>query len=134
MPGMTKKTILVVEDQADIRRLVRWSLEDADYVIHEAPNGNLGLQLARTVNPDLILLDVMMPGGIDGFEVCTQLRQDPILANTCVVMLTAKAAAVDRERGGAAGANAFLPKPFSPAKLLALVGALLKPADDAPTA
>jgi len=124
---MTKKTILVVEDQADIRRLVRWSLEDADYVIHEAANGTLGLQLAHTVNPDLVLLDVMMPGGIDGFEVCSRLRQDPNFANTLVVMLTAKATADDRDRGGAAGANAFLPKPFSPAKLLALVDTLLKP-------
>jgi DNA-binding response OmpR family regulator len=124
---MTKQTILVVEDQADIRRLVRWALEDADYTIHEAANGSLGLQLARTVNPDLVLLDVMMPGGIDGFEVCRQLRQDASFARTRIVMLTAKATAEDREHGHAAGANAFLPKPFSPAKLLALVDALLKP-------
>ncbi|WP_310388824.1 response regulator [Roseateles sp.] len=118
--------ILVVEDHADIRRLVRWALEDSGHVLYEAPNGALGLELARTVHPDLVYLDVMMPGGLDGIEVCAQLRKDPTLAHTLIVMLTADAAPQTKAKSLAAGANFFLPKPFSPAKLLELTEVLLK--------
>ncbi|MEJ6005011.1 response regulator [Paucibacter sp. AS339] len=120
-----KAKILVVEDHADIRRLVRWALEDTGHTLQEAPNGTLGLELARTMRPDLVFLDVMMPGGLDGIEVCAQIRKDPALAHTLIVMLTADAAQQTKAKSLAAGANFFLPKPFSPAKLLELTEVLL---------
>ncbi|MFY7864079.1 response regulator transcription factor [Roseateles sp.] len=121
-----KAKILVVEDHADIRRLIRWALEDTGHALFEAPNGTLGLEMARTVQPDLVYLDLMMPGGLDGIEVCAQIRRDPALAHTLVVMLTADAAQQTKAKSLAAGVNFFLPKPFSPAKLLELTEVLLK--------
>jgi CheY-like chemotaxis protein len=121
-----KSKILVIEDHADIRRLVRWALEDSGHALYEAPNGALGLELARTVHPDLVFLDVMMPGDMDGIEVCAQIRKEPALAHSLIVMLTADAAQQTKARSLAAGANFFLPKPFSPAKLLELTEVLLK--------
>ena len=79
--------ILIIEDQSDIRRLIRWTLEFEDYEIHEAANGPDGLAAAKALHPDLILLDVMMPGGLDGFQVCTQIKADPELKHTPVVIL-----------------------------------------------
>lgn len=117
--------ILIIEDQADIRRLIRWSLDDEEHEFHEAPNGTQGLALAQAVRPDLVLLDVMMPGGPDGFEVCRQLRADPALATTPVLMLTARAQDRDRQTGAEAGASLFLTKPFSPAQLVLEVKRLL---------
>jgi len=117
--------ILVVEDHADIRRLVRWALEDSGHTLFEAQNGLLGLVLARNVLPDLVFLDVTMPG-MDGIEVCAQIRKDPTLAHTLIVMLTADDAQRTKAKSLAAGANFFLPKPFSPAKLLDLTEVLLK--------
>ena len=121
-----KSKILIVEDQADIRRLIRWALEDSDVAVHEVANGVMGLQVAKVLKPDLILLDVMMPGGVNGLEVCAEIRKDADLQHTIVVMLTAKASSKDHEAAMAAGADAFLPKPFSPTKLLELTEALLR--------
>ena len=113
--------ILIIEDQADIRRLIRWTLEFEDYEIHEANNGQAGLEQARAVRPDLIMLDVMMPGGLDGFQVCAQLKADPALASIPVVMLTARSQQRDRDASDRAGANAFRAKPFSPLQVVAWV-------------
>jgi CheY-like chemotaxis protein len=118
--------ILIIEDQSDIRRLIRWTLEFEDYEIHEAANGPDGLTAAKSLQPDLILLDVMMPGGLDGFQVCTQLKADPALAATPVVILTARSQERDRQAGERAGANAFLAKPFSPMQLVETVSSMLK--------
>ena len=118
--------ILIIEDQADIRRLIRWTLEFEDYEIHEANNGQAGLEQARAVRPDLIMLDVMMPGGLDGFQVCAQLKADPALASIPVVMLTARSQQRDRDASDRAGANAFLAKPFSPLQLVETVSGMLK--------
>lgn len=113
--------ILIVEDQADIRRLIRWALEDGNYTLHEAANGSLAMQLLPVLAPDLVLLDVMMPGEIDGYEVCRRIRANPALAKTQVVMITAQARQADQELAMAAGADAFLAKPFSPARLVELI-------------
>jgi two-component system, OmpR family, phosphate regulon response regulator PhoB len=112
------KKILIVEDNADIRRLVRMTLESADYEILEAIDGESGLHLAQATRPDLVLLDVMMPGDIDGLDVCRQIRQNPDLPDIRVVLLTARGQAKDRESGLAAGAHAYLAKPFSPLQLI----------------
>lgn len=113
--------ILIVEDQADIRRLIRWALEDSNYTLHEAANGTLALQLLPVLLPDLVLLDVMMPGEVDGYEVCRRIRANPALAKTQVVMITAQARTADHDHAMASGADAFLAKPFSPARLVELI-------------
>jgi CheY-like chemotaxis protein len=114
------RIILVCDNEDVLRALVRASLDGNGYVVAEARDGDEALTLARTVRPDLILLDVMMPGR-SGFEVLAELRADPELAETPVVMLTARTQAADRDAAMSAGADRFLPKPFSPLQLAALV-------------
>ena len=115
------KRILIVEDQAEIRELIRLTLELDDWDIHEAQDGPTGLEIARKVQPDVVLLDVMMPGGMDGFAVCERLRADPGMKRTSVVMLTALGRNEDRTRGMKVGADAYLAKPFSPRNLLQVI-------------
>jgi CheY-like chemotaxis protein len=119
--GVPMKRVLIVEDQSEIRELIRMTLEMEDYDIHEAEDGRVGLQKAAQLAPNLMLLDVMMPGGIDGFSVCEKIRADARLKKTKVVMLTARAQPDDLARGKAAGADAYLVKPFSPRELLNVV-------------
>lgn len=119
------KRILIVEDQADIRRLIRWSLEEGDYQIFEAANGRLGLDAVRALRPDLLLLDVMMPGDLDGYQVCSTLRSDPDFARLPILLLTARAQQGDRAAGERAGADDYLVKPFSPMVLVDTVERLL---------
>mgnify|MGYP001558011638 CR=1 FL=1 len=117
-------TVLTIEDQADIRHLIRMTLEFAGFEVIEAGDGAQGLALARSRRPDLILLDVMMPG-ISGLEVGKALAADPALSRIPVVMLTALAQDSDAAAGREAGARAYLAKPFSPIALLALVQGLI---------
>jgi len=125
IPGPSVKKILIVEDQADIRELIRVTLEFENFEIQEAANGTDGLAAAEKLKPDLILLDVMMPGGMDGLEVCRRARANPALRRTKIVMLTAKGQQADRAAGVAAGADEYLLKPFSPLDLLKLVGRMV---------
>jgi DNA-binding response OmpR family regulator len=117
-------TVLVVDDEAPIVDLVRFTLEDADLRVVEASDGAAALDLARRIKPDLVLLDVHMPR-LDGLEVCRQLRREPDFARTPIIMLTAAGQEADRSSGLSAGADEYLTKPFSPLALLALVEALL---------
>ena len=119
------KRILIVEDQSDIRKLIRMTLEFEDYEIHEASDGSQGLHLARGTRPDLVLLDVMMPGEMDGLQVCQALRKDPQLRSAKVVLLTARGQARDREAGAAAKADEYLVKPFSPLQLIETIERLM---------
>ena len=119
------KRVLIVEDQADIRKLIRMTLEFEPYEIHEAANGVNGLQLAGEVVPDLILLDVMMPGEIDGLQVCARVRTNPELRATRVVLLTARGQTQDRDAGQQAGADEYLIKPFSPLQLIETIERLM---------
>jgi DNA-binding response OmpR family regulator len=129
VPPSPRKTfmhqILIVEDHADIRRLIRMTLEFEPVVIHEAADAEQGLAAARALRPDLVLLDVMMPGRASGLDLCRALRADPALAAVPVVMLSACGTASDRQAGLDAGATAYLVKPFSPMQLLDLAGELL---------
>lgn len=118
------KTVLTIDDQADIRRLVRMTLEFDGYKVLEASDGEEGLHLARLHKPDLVLLDVMMPG-LDGLAVSTTMRADPALQNIPVVMLTALDRDSDMDAGLEAGAKAYLNKPFGPVELLRLIVHLL---------
>ena len=117
--------ILIVEDQADIRKLIRMTLEFGDFEIHEASDGETGLKVAGAVRPQVMLLDVMMPGLLDGYQVCERIKQDPLLRGIQVIMLTARGQADDLLRGQQAGANAYLIKPFSPLELIDRVELLL---------
>ncbi len=117
--------ILIVEDHADIRRLIRMTLEFEAVEIHEAADADAGLAAAQALKPDLVLLDVMMPGSMDGLALCRALRADPALATVPVVVLSARGHACDRQAGLDAGATAYLVKPFSPMQLLELSGTLL---------
>ncbi len=119
--------ILLVEDQLDIRRLIRMALEFEDHDIREAGTGPEALALLQDWQPDLVLLDVMMPGGLSGLDVCRAMRADPRTAQVPVVMLSARAQAGDREAGLQAGANIYLMKPFSPLELVNTVQDLLPP-------
>lgn len=110
--------ILITEDQPDICKLIRMTLEFGDFEIHEAHDGETGLSMARAVKPHLMLLDVMMPGLLDGYQVCKRIKQDPALSHIKVIMLTARGQASDLEMGEAAGADAYLVKPFSPLELI----------------
>lgn len=119
--------ILIVDDQPDIRKLIRLTLQHLDDVeIQEADNGGDGWRQAQGFKPDLILLDVMMPGELDGFQVCAKVKQDPALAaRTKVLLLTARAQKEDEEQGRKAGADAYMTKAFSPLKLLDLIDNML---------
>ena len=119
------KRVLIVEDQADIRKLIRMTLEFEPYEIHEAANGINGLQLAAEEVPDLILLDVMMPGEVDGLQVCARVRANPALRATRVVLLTARGQTQDRHAGQQAGADEYLIKPFSPLQLIETIERLM---------
>ena len=112
------KRVLIVEDQADIRKLIHMTLEFEAYEIHEAADGVTGLRLARALRPDLMLLDVMMPGELDGLPVCQRIKADAELAGIKIVLLTARGQARDREAGSKAGAEEYLVKPFSPLQLI----------------
>lgn len=112
------KRVLIVEDQADIRKLIHMTLEFEAYEIHEAADGVTGLRLARALRPDLMLLDVMMPGELDGLQVCQRIKADAELAGIKIVLLTARGQARDREAGSKAGAEEYLVKPFSPLQLI----------------
>jgi DNA-binding response OmpR family regulator len=116
--------ILIVEDQPDICKLIRMTLEFGDFEIHEANDGESGLNMARAIKPTVMLLDVMMPGLLDGYQVCTRIKQDPELKKIQVVMLTARGQATDLAAGEAAGADAYLVKPFSPLELIDRVEAM----------
>lgn len=122
------RRVLIVEDQADIRKLIRMTLEFEPYEVHEASDGAEGLRLALALRPELILLDVMMPGQLDGLEVCSRVRGDPGMAGTRVVLLTARGQVKDRDAGQQAGADEYLIKPFSPLQLIETIERLM-PAD-----
>ena len=119
------KRVLIVDDHADIRKLIRMTLEFENYEIHEAPDGSFGLSMAQAIKPDVMLLDVMMPGEIDGLQVCQRIKSDPPMAATKVVLLTARCQQKDREAGEQAGADEYLIKPFSPLQLIETLKRLL---------
>jgi DNA-binding response OmpR family regulator len=120
------KTILLADDEAYLRMLVRTTLRDPAYRMVEAADGPTALTLARQERPDVVVLDWMMPG-LSGIEVATALRQDPTTASIPIIMLTAKGQAADQARGRAVGVHTYLIKPFSPLELLETVQAVLGP-------
>ena len=120
-----KKKILVVEDEPDIRELVRYNLEQAGFRVVEAEGGDAALHKVRAEQPALVVLDLMLPEG-NGLEICRILRGERATASLPIVMLTAKAAEVDRVLGLEFGADDYVTKPFSPRELVARVRAVLR--------
>lgn len=115
------KRVVIVDDQADIRRLLHLTLAFGAYHLYEAADGDEALQMASEIRPEVMILDVMMPGGVDGLEVCRRVRADPELAGTRVVMLSARGQQSDIVAGEAAGCDAYIVKPFSPLELAGLI-------------
>ncbi len=120
-----KRTIFVVEDDADIARLVRHQLEAASFAVQAFSSGAGVLTRAQAERPSLFLLDIMFPGG-DGLELCKRIRQAPELSAIPVIFLTAKTAEADRVVGLEIGADDYISKPFSPRELVARVKAVLR--------
>jgi two-component system, OmpR family, phosphate regulon response regulator PhoB len=119
--------ILIVDDQADLRKLIRLTLQPANFQVFEAITGLEALEKAQTILPDLVLLDVMMPGDLNGYGVCRALKAQVQFARTKVILLTARGQQADLELGHASGADDYLVKPFSPTQLLNLVHASIQP-------
>jgi two-component system alkaline phosphatase synthesis response regulator PhoP len=117
--------VLVVEDSADIADLIRHYLERAGHVVLHEASGSAGLAAARATPPDVMILDLMLPG-LDGIQVCQALRGDVATAAVPIVMLTARGEESDRIRGLEIGADDYVTKPFSPKELVARVTALLR--------
>jgi CheY-like chemotaxis protein len=112
--------ILVVDDDPTILRLLQVNLEMEGHEVLTAGDGHEALVRLREGAPEVVLLDVMMPG-LDGWQVCERIRADPDLATTPVVILSARAQQSDLERGAQAGADAYITKPFDPLELVELV-------------
>ncbi len=122
---MLKQRILVVDDDKEIVRLMRGYLEQAGYEVLAAYNGETALHIIRRERPDLVLLDLMMPEK-DGLEVTRLLRSDPLLAQTPVIMLTARVSDTDKIVGLEMGADDYITKPYNPREVLARVRASLR--------
>lgn len=120
------KSILIADDEVNLRLLVSTTLADPRYQILEAADGDEALRLVQSAHPDLVLLDWMMPG-LSGIEVLQRIKQAPATRDIPVIMLTARAQADEIDRGLALGAYAYLTKPFSPLALMDKVEAVLGP-------
>jgi CheY-like chemotaxis protein len=113
------KKILIVDDQVEVRELVQVTLEIGDYQILTAENGQQAIEIAQVEQPDIILMDIMMPGSrVDGLEACRRLKANPATADITIVMLSAKGQESDISAGEAAGADDYFTKPFSPIALI----------------
>lgn len=119
------KTVLVVDDEQDVIDLVAFNLQRAGYKAVSARDGSAAIQKASDQQPDLIVLDLMLPG-LDGTEVCKRLKAEPKTASIPIIMLTARAEEVDRVVGLELGADDYVTKPFSPRELVLRVKSILR--------
>ena len=124
--------ILVVEDEPDIRKLVQYNLTQERFSVLEAEDGEQALKLLQREKPNLVILDLMLPG-LSGMELCKLLRQRSDTAKLPILMLTAKAGEADRIVGLEMGADDYLAKPFSPREMVARVRAILRRSEAKPT-
>jgi len=118
-------TVLAIDDQENIIEFIKLGLKYEGFLVESAPDGPLGLAAAQRINPDLIILDIMLPG-MDGLEVCRNLRQNPTTRDIPILMLTAKDDVRDRITGLDTGADDYLTKPFSFEELVARIRAILR--------
>ena len=121
----TTKKILIADDEPDILEIIRYNLEAEGYMVATAKNGNEAIEKAKQFEPDLIILDIMMPGKT-GIEVCRLLRQQPANKNTLIIFLTALSDETTEIKGLETGADDYLTKPISPKVLISKVNALFR--------
>ncbi len=121
---MKKGKILVVDDEVNITQILEFSIGSEGYEVITAANGEEAIDKARREQPDLIILDIMMPK-IDGYEACRILKTNPLTKNIPVVLLTAKGRDIDKRLGYEVGATDYIVKPFSPNKLIERIHELL---------
>jgi two-component system alkaline phosphatase synthesis response regulator PhoP len=122
---MSRGTVLVIDDEKDLIELVRYNLQNEGFEVLAARDGESGVREALDRKPDLVLIDLMLPG-IDGLEVCHRLRSDERTSRIPLIMLTAKSSEADRVVGLELGADDYVTKPFSPRELAARVKAVLR--------
>ncbi len=125
MTGTVSQKVLLVDDEPDIVELLKYNLEREGYQVYTALNGKDALKVARTSRPDLIVLDIMMPG-MDGVEVCNQLRRAPEFKQTIITFLTARGEDYSQIAGFDAGADDYITKPVRPKVFVSKVRALMK--------
>lgn len=118
-----KTKVLVVEDEASIRKFITINLERSGFAVLEAETGEMALEMARACRPEVMVLDVMLPG-IDGFEVCRKLRDE--MPELIIIMLTARGQDIDRITGLEIGADDYMVKPFNPRELTARINSVLR--------
>jgi CheY-like chemotaxis protein len=118
--------VLVVEDQDAIRRMIEALMTARGHTVTVASNGPRALEAALASRPDVVLLDVNLPGGLDGLEVCRRLQADPATAGVTIIMISAMDDTETRDRALAAGAVAYYTKPFSPTALLKSLDGIAK--------
>lgn len=121
LPDKNNLNLLIVDDEGNIRKLLLATLGYGRYKLYFAANGADALALAEEHEPAVIVLDIRMPGDIDGLEVCRRIKGHPKLKNTYIVLLTGLAKDADREAGTVAHADVYMTKPFSPEKLIELI-------------
>ena len=119
------KKVLIVDDQLEVRELVEVTLRSGNYQVFMVESGEKAIEIVRAEKPDLIIMDIMMPGGIDGLEATRVLKNDPETKDSTIIMLTAKGQEADREKGLEAGADDYFIKPFSPLELIKKVEEVL---------
>ncbi len=122
---MSKKKILIVEDDDHLSKLIIYNLEKSGFVCFPAPDAESGLELMKDQEIDLVILDIMLPG-MDGLECCRQIKQNPKLRHLPIIMLTAKNEEIDRIIGFELGADDYVAKPFSNRELILRIKAVLK--------
>jgi len=123
---MSNNRILIVEDEESLLKLESILLTSRGYQVRGVTDGVAALKEISENRPDLVLLDIMMPG-IDGFEVCRRIKEDPATMDIPVVMLTAKKSSMDQARGAQVGADAYITKPFKSVKIMEVIDGLLQP-------
>jgi DNA-binding response OmpR family regulator len=125
VPGMSKRKILIIEDDRDIVEMLEYNLKEEGYETISALNGEQGIELAGKERPDLIILDIMLPI-IDGFEVCRILKNHDRVSHIPIIILSAKSQETDKVVGLELGADDYVTKPFSPRELIARTRAILR--------
>ncbi len=124
-----KKSILIVDDEQDILEFLSYNLSRENYMVNTASNGKKAVEMALKLNPDLILLDLMMPE-MDGIEVCQEIRKNKEIGSTLIAILSARAESYSQIAGFDAGADDYIVKPIRPRLLISRINALLKRASD----
>lgn len=122
---MKRTKVVVVEDESDIREVIQYILTREDYDVHSTGDGEEALDLVRKIGPDVVLLDIMLPG-LDGIEICRRLKSDPLTSSTPIIILTAKGEESDIVLGLGVGADDYVTKPFGNKALLARIRAVLR--------